>query len=144
MPYAYTDPRRESDPYALPDVEVFEVWTDANGKQHNGWNVCEEEGYEFPMSKLDNVDGHWYIVTHETFSETHPHAPDCAKCIAEGKIPETGYEPCSDGWYYQFGSPGYIPSSDPYGPYETEQAALDAARDDCDYDMDDDEAEGQS
>lgn len=31
----YSDPRRESDPYALPDVEVFEVWTDPDGKRHN-------------------------------------------------------------------------------------------------------------
>ncbi len=46
MTQAYSNPARESDPYALPDIEVFYrdandcTWTDEQGEQHNdgaGW-----------------------------------------------------------------------------------------------------------
>ena len=40
---AYSDPTRESDPYALPDVEVFEVWTDKHGKRHNDFETEDQE-----------------------------------------------------------------------------------------------------
>lgn len=33
------------------------------------------------------------------------------------------------GWFYWFGFPGCLPDSEPGGPYDSEQAALDAARD---------------
>lgn len=35
------------------------------------------------------------------------------------------------GWYYQYGMPGYMPDSDPSGPYDTEDEALAAAREDA-------------
>ena len=34
------------------------------------------------------------------------------------------------GWYYWFCFPGCLPDSDAVGPYPTEQAAIDAARED--------------
>lgn len=42
---AYSDPKRESDPYALPDVEVF--WVDANELEdfENGGEYLEKGWY---------------------------------------------------------------------------------------------------
>jgi len=37
-------------------------------------------------------------------------------------------EPCDAGWYYWFCFPGCMPDSDPIGPFETEEDAIEAAR----------------
>ncbi len=37
-------------------------------------------------------------------------------------------EPSAAGWYFDFCFPGCLPESDPFGPYATEQAAIDACR----------------
>ena len=60
----YTDPTRESDPFALPNAETF----------HN------------------NING-------------------------------------SEYWYWWSCFPGCLPDSDPVGPFDTEQAAIDDAQD---------------
>jgi hypothetical protein len=52
---AYSDPSRESDPHALPDVEVFEVWTDKSGKRHNEFETVQYWDDDPVMSE----DG-WY------------------------------------------------------------------------------------
>ena len=77
MTYKYIDAKRESDPHALPDVEVFELVRPE-----------EFELEEFPDGK-------------------------------------TWLEP---GWYYRYGMPGYLPDSDPFGPFDTEEEALEDAR----------------
>lgn len=40
-----------------------------------------------------------------------------------------GAEELEPGWYYWFCFPGCMPDSEPIGPYETEQEAVDAAQD---------------
>jgi hypothetical protein len=37
-------------------------------------------------------------------------------------------EPLGEGWYFWFCFPGCLPDSDPRGPYQSETAALEAAR----------------
>ena len=45
---AYSNPRREQNPYALPDVEVFYIWDDDNYQDEEGnflaagwyWHAC--------------------------------------------------------------------------------------------------------
>jgi hypothetical protein len=37
-------------------------------------------------------------------------------------------EPMPSGWYYWFCFPGCMPDSDPFGPFLSEQAALDDCR----------------
>ncbi len=32
------------------------------------------------------------------------------------------------GWYYQYGFPGCLPESDPFGPFDTAEEALEEAR----------------
>lgn len=81
MSRTYSDPSRENDPYALPDVEVF----------------YHEQGDGMEPVELDDDDA------------------------AESDMPT--------GWYYWFCFPGCLPDSDPMGPYDSEQEALEAARD---------------
>ena len=41
----YSDPSRESDPHALPDVEVFEITLGTSGQKYiNGEYVCNPDG----------------------------------------------------------------------------------------------------
>lgn len=74
---AYSDPTREPEPYALPNVEVFHIPDD--------------------------------------------YQPE----------PEDNTEPYEEGWYYWYCFPGCLPDSDPYGPYDSEEEALQAAQDDA-------------
>jgi hypothetical protein len=49
--------------------------------------------------------------------------------VTEGELsdPETG-DPLPGGWFFAFGFPGCLWDSDPFGPYETEEEAIAAAR----------------
>lgn len=78
---AYSDKRRESDPYSLPDVEVF-----------------YDDG--------DIVNGH------------------ARNYDSEGNVVEPG-------WYWWSCFPGCLPDSEPFGPFESEEAALSDARDEA-------------
>ena len=77
MPYKYVDPKRENDPHALPDVEIFEL----------------DRPKQFDLEEFGGD--------------------------------KTWLEP---GWYYQYGFPGCLSESDPFGPFETEDEALEDAR----------------
>jgi hypothetical protein len=55
---AYSNPKRESDPYALPDLEVFEVWTDDKGK-HNAFYFYTD-GFERGGCEEDLSPDGWY------------------------------------------------------------------------------------
>lgn len=61
--------------------------------------------------------------------------PDCEvfyRTEAENQEYETldgDGEPMPSGWYYWHCFPGCMPEGDPIGPYETEAAAVAAARD---------------
>lgn len=117
---AYSDPRRESDPYALPDLETFQSlycddcpecgWSglvddsDGTGDAQGGYATCPECHYRFSPEDLgDRLDGNG-----------------------------TPYR-----WFYWSCFPGCPPDSDPIGPFETEAEALADAREG----YDDDEGE---
>lgn len=89
----YSDPNRASDPYALPDLEVFYL-TAGEARQ---WTKDAQGGPDGP-----NVE---YVK----------------------------------GWYYWSCFPGCLPDSDPMGPYDTEDQALAAAREDSGVEDDEDE-----
>jgi hypothetical protein len=44
MSQAYSDPKRETDPYSLPDVEVFYLTSSETKEDAKGWYYC----YCFP------------------------------------------------------------------------------------------------
>lgn len=76
MAQHYSDPSRESDPHALPNIETF-YWSPADARE-----------------QAERASG----------DMTEP------------------------GWYYWYCLPGCLPDSDPIGPFDTEQEALDDAR----------------
>lgn len=78
MSQHYSDPSRETDPYALPDVEVFYM-TAAEARQ---FEHCGGSDDDPPMN----------------------------------------------GWYYWYIMPGCLPDSEPFGPFATEQDAINAMR----------------
>jgi hypothetical protein len=85
MAQHYSDPKRENDMYALPDVETFEVTL---GTPQDECPMCQE-------------------------NEEHP----------EEKHNE---EHC--GWYWWSCFPGCLPDGEAQGPFETEEEALEDAR----------------
>lgn len=88
MSQVYSNPKRESDPYALPDVEVFYM-DEIDCKRR-------QEEYEMGLS----------LNTPEVFEFT-------------------------PGWYWWACLPGCLPDSDPIGPFDTEQDAIDDAQSDA-------------
>lgn len=88
---AYSNPKRESDPHALPDVEVFYM--------HSGPRKAYDRIYV--MDRCDSEDSHFQ---------------ECDEC------PESG-------WYWWSCFPGYLPDSEPFGPFATETEALADAQD---------------
>lgn len=104
MPYRYTDPKRASEPHALPDVEI---WEDRIYQV-----TCEGCGvYYWPEFCATAVD----------------QAELCCQSCARAGL-EIEPTDCK-GWFFAFGSPGHLwDSEQPNGPYPTEEAALEAAR----------------
>lgn len=51
----------------------------------------EDRGYDYPMSKLDSVDGHYYVVTHDWLGPQGEHALDCQTCIEESVAVEAAH-----------------------------------------------------
>jgi hypothetical protein len=98
MSYEYCDKTRESDENALPDVEVF----------RDVWSDC-------PNCEATLLTETWYDR-------------GCTKCNAASVDFGLTLENKRKGWGYAYGMPDYLWDSDPFGPYDTEQAALAAAR----------------
>ena len=97
---AYSDPKRESDPHALPDVEV---WEDRIYEL-----LCERCG------KFDITEG----------EATATSAVYCPSCEREATAKPT----MRFAWWWWSCFPGCLPDSKPFGPFETEADALADAR----------------
>ena len=95
---AYSDPSRETDPYALPDVETYQLTAAEVAAMDE--DLMHEALKEFPLAMMNSRDR------------------DKALDWATEESGATG------GWFYHFCFPGCLPDSDPIGPFETEQAAL--------------------
>jgi len=97
---AYSDPTREEDPFALPDVEVFYVSAqDFLEAEPNTWM---REGLDAAMENIEY---------------------NSARVGAEIGATLLAADQCK-GWYYWFCFPGCLPDSEPYGPFETEEEAI--------------------
>jgi hypothetical protein len=110
---AYSNPSRESDPYALPDVEVFQLTATEVAE------TMEDDINDFmrrPEFRLASMN-------HRT-----------RESMLDAMIEEIGIK---GGWFYWFCLPGCMPDSEPYGPFasadEARQAAVDECDDGCDY-----------
>lgn len=101
MTQFYSDTRRESEPHALPDMEVFFL--------HSG---------EFLYAHEDS----WCAdVFKEAVMESWAdESTDAAEADAAKTL---------QGYYYWSCFPGCMPDGEPNGPFDSEEAAMDDARD---------------
>lgn len=102
MSQHYSNPARESDPYALPDVEVFFLAADEQAElptYEDEWN----ELLKRPALRLATMNSR-----------------DHAKLV-DVLVSECGI---TGGWFWQPCFPGCLPDGDPIGPFETRDEAI--------------------
>ena len=96
MTQAYSNPKRESESYALPDAEVWQART------YNSKCCLTAHPEDYVTACKDQL---------------------CLTCERPAK-----YTPSKFGWYYWYCSPGCLPDSNPFGPFDTEAEALEDMR----------------
>ena len=107
MTQAYSDPSRESDPHALPDIEVFQL--------------TAQETAELDEEMIDE-----YMRKHEfRLASMNSRTRDA---MFDAMIEENGI---TGGWFYWYCFPGCLPDSSPVGPFDSHADALKAAQDDA-------------
>ena len=113
---AYSNPKRASDPYSLPDVEVFELTATevASMDEDLVWEYGKR--HEFRL----------YTMNSQT-----------RDAMLDAIVAEEGIE---GGWFWWTCSPGCLPDSSPFGPFKTRAEALADAQSNND-DLDDDDEE---
>lgn len=97
---AYSDPRRETDPYALPDVEVFQLTASEVAEMEEDLIYEYLRRPEFRLATMNSRDRERMLDT---------------------MVEEQGI---TGGWFYWFCFPGCLPDSDPVGPFASEDEAL--------------------
>ncbi len=93
----YSDPSREHEPHALPDVEVF------RGYEHE----CRDCGTSVPLFP-------------DYYGNLYPDQAECPECGHKGVH-------CNDTkvkWYWWSCFPGCLPDGEPNGPFATEAEAI--------------------
>jgi len=103
---AYSNPNRETDPHALPDIEVFELTA------HEVAGMDEDEVWEFSKRhefRLASMNS------------------KVRESMLDAMVEELGIE---GGWYWQACFPGCLPDSDPVGPFTSYSEALTDAQGD--------------
>jgi hypothetical protein len=93
---AYSDPKRASDPHALPDIEV---WSDRD-------------------VEITCACGVYTVAYDRAFATDTVSCPSCEDEAEESKILD------SYSWWWWSCLPGCMPDSDPMGPFATEAEAL--------------------
>jgi hypothetical protein len=105
MSQHYSNPERESDPHALPDVEIFELTAE---------EVAERDA---------DMILH-YITKRPEFRFASFNSRDHTRMI-ETMIAENEIE---GGWFYWSCFPGCLPDGAPVGPFKSQPEALADAR----------------
>ena len=105
MAQAYSNPSRESDIHALPDVEVFQLTAIEVAE------TMEDEIYEF--------------------SKRHEFRLASMNSAVRAKMFDVMVEELEieGGWFWWSCFPGCLPDSDPVGPFRTYDEALKDAQD---------------
>lgn len=104
MSQTYSDPSRETDPHALPDLEIFQLTAGEVAGQD------EEMVYEY--------------MKRREFRFASMNSRDREKMI-NAMVDENGI---TGGWFYWYCFPGCLPDSDAIGPFGSYQEAKEAAR----------------
>ena len=102
MSQHYSDPSRESDPHALPDMEVFELTAREVAERDEDMIYEYMRRHEFRLAAMNSR---------------------AREKMFDAMIQEEGI---TGGWFYWYCFPGCMPDSDAMGPYETRQEAIDA------------------
>ena len=102
MSQHYSDPSRESDPYALPDVEVFEL---------TAAEVAAGPDYE---------DERFELMKHGRFRFANMNSRDQAAML-DALVEQEGI---TGGWFWHSCFPGCLPDSEPNGPFKTRAEAI--------------------
>lgn len=110
---AYSNPKRESDPHALPDLEVFQATAQeiAEGMEDEIRNAMK-----MPQFRLANMYG------------------SVRAAMLDYIVKENGVE---GGWCYWYCLPGCMPDSSLFGPFKSAKEALADARENAQDDYDD-------
>lgn len=101
---AYSDPSRESDSYALPDVEVFELTAREVAEQDEDMVHEYMQRHEFRLAAMN--------------SRTR-------EAMFDAMIAEEGI---TGGWFWWSCFPGCLPDGPAIGPFATRDEALADAR----------------
>jgi hypothetical protein len=101
----YTDPTRESDTYALPDARVYQL---------TAREVAEMDD--------DTIDS--YLRRREF--QLAAMSDRVRDAMFDAMIEDNGI---TGGWFFDYCFPGCLPDSAAFGPYESRDAAIAAARD---------------
>jgi hypothetical protein len=97
---AYSDSKRENDPNALPDIEIFQLTATEVVA------MDEELVWEYgkrPEFRLHSMNSRVRNAMLETIVEE---------------------ENITGGWFWQSCFPGCLPDGNPFGPFESEKEAL--------------------
>jgi hypothetical protein len=107
MTQAYSDPSRESDPHALPNIEVFQLTA------HEVAALDEDTMYEYAKRQEFQTA----FMSGRTMD-----------AMLDAIVAEEGI---TGGWFWQACFPGCLPDGPPMGPFDNYAAALADAQDDA-------------
>lgn len=101
---AYSDPSRESDPHALPDIEVFQLTATEAAEMDEDlvWEYMHKP--EFRLAGFNSRD---------------------REKMLDAMVEENGI---TGGWFWWSCSPGCLPDGCANGPFSTAKEALEDAR----------------
>ena len=104
MTYYYSDATREDKTHALPDLEVFQLTAREVAERDEDLIYEYMKRREFRLASMNSRD---------------------RERMFDAMIKEQNI---TGGWYYWFCFPGCLPDSDAFGPFDTHNEALQAAR----------------
>lgn len=100
MTQVYSDPSRADDPYALPDVEVFQLTARELAERDEDLIYEYMKRHEFRLAAMNSRD---------------------RERMFDAMVEEEGI---TGGWYWWACFPGCLPDGDPNGPFNTEDEAI--------------------
>lgn len=100
MSQHYSDPGRENDPHALPDIEVFELTAREVAEGDEDLINDYMKRHEFRLAAMNSRD---------------------RNAMFDAMIEQNGI---TGGWFWWSCFPGCLPDGEPIGPFETHAAAL--------------------
>jgi hypothetical protein len=105
MSQHYSNPDRASDPYALPDLEIFQLTAEEVAERDEDLIYEYSKRREFRLAGMNSRD---------------------RQRMLDAIIAEEGI---TGGWFYWYCFPGCMPDSDPVGPFTSRADALADAQD---------------